>query len=148
MRYDKKQAIPDFLALAEVRFHIRRFLKMSEEAIGAAGLEAQQYQLLLSVKSHTLQHGSVTIGELAEQMLLKHHSAVGLVDRLETKGMVQRHRDDADQRKVHVELTAIGEKALTELATLHQAELDQLAPGLIEALRGVLGHSSALEATN
>src|SRR4051794_5690815 len=116
MRYEIP---PDYEALADFRFHIRRFLKMSEEAIEAEGLEAQQYQLLLSIKAQTLRHGAVTIGDLADRLLLKHHSAVGLVDRLEHKGLVQRHRDPADQRRVLVQLTPSGEQTLSQLATLH-----------------------------
>jgi DNA-binding MarR family transcriptional regulator len=145
MRYDNDPAPPDYQALADFRFHIRRFLKISEEAVETAGLEAQQYQLLLSLKAQTLQHGDVSVGDLAERLLLKHHSAVGLVDRLEHKGLVLRHRDPADQRRVLLQLTPSGEQTLSQLAGRHQAELRHLAPELIDALRGVLGHSGALQ---
>jgi len=148
MRYGHHAAPPDFLALAELRHQIRRFLKMSEDVVGNEGLEPQQYQFMLALKAQTIRRGTVSIGDLAERLLLKHHSVVGLVDRLESKDMVKRHRDDADQRRVLVQLTPSGEQTLSELATLHQAELHHLAPELIDALQVVLGRSKSMEASN
>ena len=148
MRYGDA-SFPDFLALAEFRYQIRRFLKMSEDVVGNEGLEAQQYQFMLALKAQTIRRGTVSIGDLAERLLLKHHSVVGLVDRLESKDMVRRHLgDDADQRRVLVQLTPSGEQTLSELAALHQVELRHLAPQLIDALQGVIGSSKLLEASD
>ena len=148
MRYCDETSTPDFLALAEFRYQIRRFLKMSEDAVGNEGLEPQQYQFMLALKGQTIRRGTVSIGDLAERLLLKHHSVVGLVDRLESKDMVRRHRDDADQRRVLVQLTPSGEQTLSELAALHQAELHQLAPQLIDALQGVIGSANSVEVSD
>src|SRR5437588_7061226 len=92
-------SLTDYRALAEFRYQIRRFLRFSEEAAYAAGLEPQQHQLLLAIKG--LPEGrKATIGELAERLQLRHHSTVELIDRLVKRELVERHRDEEDQRRV------------------------------------------------
>lgn len=126
----------DFIGLAEFRYQLRRFLRFSEEAARAAGIEPQQYQFLLAVKG--LPEGvRPRIGELAERMQLQHHSTVELVDRLEKQGLVQRRRSAEDRREVLVSLTAKGDKLVRELAVRHIDELHTAAPPLITALRRV-----------
>ena len=129
-------APPDYQALAELRYQIRRFLHISEEAARAAGIEPQQHQLLLAIKG--LPDGfSATIGEVAERLQIQHHSAVGLVDRLEARGLVRRRRDQADGRQVVLDLTPSAETLLADLSRVHRRELRTIAPALVEALRSI-----------
>jgi DNA-binding MarR family transcriptional regulator len=124
----------DYRALAEFRYQIRRFLRFSEAAARAAGLEPQQHQLLLAVKGLP-DDISASIGELAERLQIQHHSTVELVDRMVKHGYVLRRRDRADRRQVLLQLTAKGEKILRELSLPHAEELRDLAPELIASLR-------------
>jgi DNA-binding MarR family transcriptional regulator len=110
----------DFRRLLAFRDGLRRFLRWSEDQAKAAGLTPSQHQLLLAVR------GSVSppsIGDLAEHLMLRHHSVVELVDRAERAGLVVRHTDEADQRFVRVWLTELGVRKLTELSDAHLEEL-------------------------
>jgi DNA-binding MarR family transcriptional regulator len=129
----------DFVALASFRFRIRQFLKVSEEAAHSASLESQQHQLLLALKALSVSGADTSIAVLAERMLLRHHSVVGLIDRLEEKGFVRRCRDDKDRRRVEILLTDQGEETIEKLTAFHQQELNELAPELIELLQQVVG---------
>lgn len=115
--------------LAAFRYTLRRFLAFSERAAGRVGLTQQQYQALLAVRAH---HGAdpLSISELAAQMLVKHHSAVGMVDRLEEIGMVRRERSPRDRRKVGLRLTPRGAQVFERLAAVHRAELRRIGPNL------------------
>jgi DNA-binding MarR family transcriptional regulator len=124
----------DYRALSEFRCQIRRFLHFSEEAAHKEGLEPQQHQILLSVRALGDRHGP-TIGELAEHLFIRHHSAVGLVDRLAERGLVTRVRDDDDRRQVRVVLTPEGALRLRRLSAAHHDQLRRSGPQLIEALR-------------
>lgn len=126
----------DFESLAEFRHQIRRFLHFSERAARDAGLEPRQHQLLLALKGLP---ASVRprIGELAERLQVQHHSAVELVNRLESGGFVRRHRGIQDRREVLLELTARGEKVLRELSFYHREELKKAAPALLRTLSGL-----------
>ena len=110
---------------------LRRFQHWSEEQARAAGLTHTQHQLLVAVKGHA---GDVppTIGELAGYLLLRHHSAVELVDRAETAGLVRRISDSQDARVVRVGLTAKGDRLVTALTEAHIAELHNLAAALTD----------------
>jgi DNA-binding MarR family transcriptional regulator len=133
----KKLTLPDYQALAEFRYQIRQFLRFSERAVRAAGLEPGQYQLLLAIKG---MHEGVRprIRELANRMQIQHHSAVELVNRLEAGGYVQRERAEEDRREVLLALTPKGERVLGELALHHHEELRTAAPGLVAALRRLM----------
>ena len=123
----------DYIALAELRYQIRRFLRFSEEASRAAGIEPQQHQLLLAIKG--LPEGMPpTIGALAERLQLQHHSAVELVDRSVQRGLVRRLRGTSDQRQVFIRLTAKGERTLRDLSVHHRDILREAGPGLAEVL--------------
>jgi DNA-binding MarR family transcriptional regulator len=125
--------IADYRALAEFRYQLRRFLAFSEGAARAAGLEPRQHQLLLAVKGAP--NGTeATIGDLAERLQIRHHSAVGLVDRMEMRGLVRRERVGADRRQVLVRLTPAGEKLLLRMSLSHRDELTSIAPALLRAL--------------
>jgi DNA-binding MarR family transcriptional regulator len=110
--------------LLEVRDGLRRFVHWSEEQARAAGVTPAQHQLLLAVRGH--RDGPPTVGEVADHLLLRHHSVVGLVDRAEALGLVVRHRDPQDHRVVRVGLTRRGEAILAALAAEHLEELRRL----------------------
>ncbi len=130
-------SLTDYQALAEFRYQIRRFLRFSEDAAYAAGLEPQQHQLLLAIKG--LPEGrKATIGELAERLQLRHHSTVELIDRLEKRELVERHRDEEDQRRVFVSLTLQGEEVLHTLSRHMFTELCSTGPTLVNALSALL----------
>jgi DNA-binding MarR family transcriptional regulator len=112
----------DYETIADLRYHIRRFLRIREEAARAAGIEPQQYVLLLQVKGFERRQPA-TIGALAERLQIRHHATVQLVDRLAERGMVRRRRAELDRRGVVVELTPRGEAILRKLALYSLAEL-------------------------
>ena len=127
----------DFRALADFRYQIRRFLHFSEEAAGEEGLEPQQHQLLLAIRA--LDDGAgPAIGALAEHLFIRHHSAVGLVDRLEEHRLVVRARSGPDRRLVRVKLTPAGELKLHRLSQAHRTELRKSGPRLVETLDALL----------
>jgi len=125
----------NYQALAEFRYQIRKFLHFSDEAARRAGLEPAQHQLLLAVKAH---HGDPNVGDLAERLQLRHHSTVGLIDRLEEAGLVRRDRAEGDRRQVKVSLTQKGETVLRRLSLDHRAELETTGAALAEALHAIL----------
>ncbi len=118
-----------FEMLAEVRYALRRFLRFGEDAARKAGLTPQQHQLLLAVKGFPGRDWA-TVGEVAERLQLRHHSAVGLVDRAEQLGLIHRKTDPDDRRVVRISLTAAGDRALSRLTGLHVVELKLLGPKL------------------
>jgi len=131
---------PEYRALAEFRLRIGRFLRFSEQAARAAGIAPRQHQLLLAVKG-TAQGEAPTVGALAGRLGIRHHSTVGLVDRLAARRLVRRRRDGRDRRQVHVELTPQGEELLRRLSLHHRAELRTEGPALVRALRAIIGSS-------
>src|SRR5919108_177536 len=127
---------PNFKAMAEFRYQIRRFLRFSENAARQAGIEPQQHQLLMAVKG--LPDGlKPTIGVLAERMQLQHHSTVELIDRLVDRGFLCRLRATDDRRQVLVKLTADGEIFLEKLAVHHLHELQSVGPTLVKVLHSL-----------
>ena len=127
----------EFRALAEFRYQIRLFLNGSEQAARAAGLEPQQYLLLLALRGLPL-GWEATIRKLAERMQLRHHSVVELVDRLERQQLLRRERSRTDRRQVILHLTPRSEKILSRLARQRIAELRTAAPALVRALTAVI----------
>lgn len=115
----------DYRALAAFRAGLRRFVRFSEDAARAAGLSPQQHQLLLAVRGHEGPEPP-TIGDLAEALQVRHHSAVGLIDRMEEGGFVRRERSAIDSRRVHVAITSAGEDVLRSLTAVHRQELRRL----------------------
>jgi DNA-binding MarR family transcriptional regulator len=112
----------DYEALAEFRYALRKFLGFSEQAASGHGVTPQQYQALLAIEGYPGRNW-VTMGELAEQMRIAHHSAVGLVDRMEAMNVVKRTVAKEDRRRVRVSLTAKGLKLLKKLYLVHREEL-------------------------
>jgi DNA-binding MarR family transcriptional regulator len=131
----------EFRSLAEFRYQIRIFLNGSEEAARRAGLEPQQYLLLLAVRGLPLSR-EASIQELAERMQLRHHTVVGLADRLERRQFLRRERSLSDRRQVILHLTPRGEKILTRLAKQRIAELRTAAPVLVRALTALIRSSN------
>ena len=133
----------DYQALADFRFEIRRFLNFSERQAHAAGVEPQQHQALLAIKGLPA-HRVATIGVLAERLLIQHHSAVELVNRLETKGLLRRARGVADRREVVLTLSRRGEALLRRLTQPHRAELQSARPKLLAALAATIDPDTAI----
>jgi DNA-binding MarR family transcriptional regulator len=129
----------DYRALADFRYEIRRYLNFGEMAARAAGTEPQQYQALLAIKGMP-QGQEPTIGFLAEQLQIQHHSAVELTDRLEEHRLIRRLRGLTDRREVLLHLTLRGENLLRGLSLAHRDELQLAGPKLLEALEAVVAH--------
>jgi DNA-binding MarR family transcriptional regulator len=123
----------DYRALLAFRSALRRFEGWSEAQARAVGLTPAQHQLLLAIRGHGDERGP-TVTEVAGYLTIRHHSAVGLIDRTERAGYVRRCRDAEDGRIVRVTLTAEGARRITALSELHIHELARLAP-LLEHLR-------------
>jgi DNA-binding MarR family transcriptional regulator len=118
---------PDYAALLAFRTALRRFNRWSEGQASAVGLTHAQHQLLLVVRGHADDRGP-TIGDVAAYLLLRHHSAVELINRAQAGGFVERSRDADDARVVRLRLTPRGEECIQQLTQLHLDELQQLAP--------------------
>jgi DNA-binding MarR family transcriptional regulator len=116
-------------SLASHRHALRRFLSFSQDAARSAGLTPQQHQALLAIKGFP-GRDFVSIVELAESLLLRHHSVVGLVNRLVLRQFLRRTPSAADRRRVELRLTAKGEKVIERLSAIHLRELRQLGPEL------------------
>lgn len=126
----------DYEALASFRYAVRRYLAFAEAGARSAGLTSQQHQALLAIKAQSFS-APMSIGDLAAQLLIKHHSAVELVARLEKAGFIRREADADDRRKVRVHLTPGGEAVLALLSGNNLKELRVIAPafsGLLERL--------------
>jgi DNA-binding MarR family transcriptional regulator len=126
----------DYLRLLEFRTGLRRFLRWSREQAGAVGLTPAQHQLLLAIRGHGDPRGP-TIGQVADYLLLRHHSAVELVDRAARVGLVKRAPDPDDQRVVRLKLTPLGARRLERLAALHLEELGRLVPRMGAIWKGL-----------
>lgn len=128
----------EYEALAELRYSLRQFLRFSEERARGAGITPQQHQALLAIRGFP-GRGKVTIGEFAERLQIRHHSAVGLTDRLASKGLVRRKASHSDRRQVYLVLTAPGRKVLEALSAAHKEQLQRVGPqieSLLKQLRG------------
>jgi DNA-binding MarR family transcriptional regulator len=122
--------------LAALRHSLRRFQRFSREAARAAGLTPQQHQALLAIKGFP-GRDYVSIGELAESLQLRHHSAVGLVNRLMRRQLVLRAHSAADRRRVEVRLSPRGAACIEGLSAAHLKELRQLGPGIRRLLESM-----------
>jgi DNA-binding MarR family transcriptional regulator len=125
----RKLADADYRQLLEFRDGLRRFLRWSEEEAASVGLTPAQHQLLLAVRGDNSKLGP-TITDVAEHLLLRRHSVVGLVNRAEDAGLLTRSSDPDDQRLVRLGLTPLGARRLEQLSAQHLEELRRLAPRL------------------
>jgi DNA-binding MarR family transcriptional regulator len=121
----------DYAMLADFRYTLRQFMTFSEGAAATQGLTAQQHQALLAVRA--AQPDTATIGFVADRLILKPHSATGLIDRLEKLGLLVRRPSTVDRRQALLELTAKAETILAELSATHREEIRRLRP-LLTAL--------------
>ena len=126
----------DYARLLALRTGLRHFEAWSARQARAAGLTPAHHQLLLAIRGHGDPAGP-TIGEVADYLLLRHHSTVGLVDRAEAAGLVRRTRSEEDHRLVHLQLTEDGAARLEGLSELHLEELDRLAFDVPKAWEGL-----------
>ena len=126
----------EYARLLAVRTGLRQFERWSAEQAASHGLTASQHQLLLAVRGHEDPKGP-TIGQIADYLLTRHHSAVELAYRTERAGLIERVRDDEDQRVVRLRLSPDGEKVIAALSSAHLEELGRLA-SLFESLIGTL----------
>lgn len=126
----------EYESLSNFRYAVRQFLKFSEFAAEAVGITPNQHQALLAIKGFP-GRDSITNGELAERLQIKHHSAVGLINRLEAQNLVSRKKGDGDRREMYVALTESGEKLLEQLTVVHREELKSLAPQLTVILESL-----------
>lgn len=133
----------EYAALAEFRRSIRGFLRGSDGAAESTGLEPQQYQMLLAIRGLP-RRANATIRELANRLLLRHHSAVGLIDRLEAHGYVRRNRSGRDQRQVCVTLLPKGRRALERVVNERLHELRGSGHALVAALTSILQQNRAV----
>ena len=124
----------DYQRLSEFRYLIRRFLEFSQVQAHDAGLTPRQHQALLAIKGYP-GGGPVTVGDLAERLRIRHHSAVELVNRLGEAGLVARDQDKDDHRRVLLQLTARADDHLADLSVAHLDELSRIEPMLRRLLR-------------
>jgi len=127
----------EYAALAQLRYRIRRFLQEGDATARDAGLEPQQYLLLLAIRG--LPAGQdASIRALAERLSLRHHSTVELIDRMESRGFVKRLRGRADRRQVLISLQPRGEKLLEKVVDQRIIELRANGRELVQAISALL----------
>lgn len=135
-----------YALLARFRYALRCFLHFSGAAAEGVGLTAQQYQAMLVLRGWP-DDQRVSINDLAGQLLIRHNSAVGLVDRLYRLGLVARHAAASDRRRVDVRLTAKGARLLERLAAVHREELLRIGPQLRTLLEEISGNGASDDQT-
>lgn len=133
---------PEYLALGEFRYQLRRFLRNMEEATRELGINPQQYQLVLAIKGLP-EEIEPTISHLAERMQLNHNSMVELADRCEEQKLVRRSRSSTDRRQVKLSILPDGEILLRELGVAARQELQESGLILVEAILGLTGDGTA-----
>src|SRR5579862_5641502 len=138
-----KSSIPDeqYRSLAALRYYVRAYLRNIEIAANSVDLEYQQYVALLAVRAISPQQ-KCTIRVLSDQLLLKHHSTVELVDRMENKQLVRRMRDNHDHRQVCIALLPKGEKLLAAVVRRRLREVDADGRNVIESLKRLLSQAA------
>ena len=130
-------ATRDYARLAAFRQGLREFLRFSDDAAGGLGLTTQHYQAMLILRA-CQDDEHCTINDLARQLLIKHNSAVGLVDRLTREGIARRVPSRKDRRKVELRLTPRGRQVLAKLAETHRREIERIGPELKRLIGNVL----------
>jgi DNA-binding MarR family transcriptional regulator len=124
----------DYEALARLRYELRKFQAFSSAAATKAGLTPQQHQALLIIRGFS-DPDPVSIGDLAKFLLIRHHTAVELVDRMAKLELISRVADGADARRVLIKLTREGERRLQKLSEIHLKELQAIGPTLTGMLK-------------
>jgi DNA-binding MarR family transcriptional regulator len=126
----------EFENLAAFRYQVRRFLRFSKDLLREENLTPDQYQALLAIRASSAR-GKLSIRDLAEQLQVRHHSTVGIVDQLVSRDAVVREVSPEDRRKILLSLTPKGEEMVQRLAPPHRDELTRLSPEMIETLQRV-----------
>ncbi len=129
MTRPKQLSKAQYEMLAAFRYALRQFFHFSEKAAQVAGITPQQHQALLAIKGFP-GRDRVTVGELAERLQLRHHSTVGLIDRLVAENLVLREASTVDRRQVRIGLTRHGENVLGKLTSTHRKQLKRIGPKL------------------
>jgi DNA-binding MarR family transcriptional regulator len=132
----RSRASVDYASLAQFRYHLRIFLAFSEANAKRASLTSQQYQVLLTIKGFS-GAGPMSVGELARLMLIKHHSAVELVERMNRLGLVAKSIDTGDKRRVMVSLTKLGPMRLKSVAAKNFEYLGSSSPSFLKVLKSI-----------
>jgi DNA-binding MarR family transcriptional regulator len=130
-------SLADYRALADFRHQLRRFIAFSESAARSVGIEPRQHQLLLTLRGLP-EDVEPTVQVLADRLVLKHHTVVELLDRLEAESLIRRTRAADDRRRAVIALTDKGAELLRKLSQAHLDELRLQAPALVGSLNGVL----------
>ncbi len=123
----------DYKLLADFRYALRQFLRFSEETAYSVGLTPQKYQTLLVIRGFP-EPDRVSISDLAERLQIRHHSVVGIIDRLEEQGLVTRQQNEEDRRVVCLRLTPRGKELVEEIASRNTGRLKDLQPQLVSLL--------------
>lgn len=139
--------LEDYQRLAAFRLALRRFIALTEANARKAGLTPQQHQALLSIKGANPDRQELSIGELADHLLLRNHSAVELVERLAKAGLVERSPSPRDRRRVLLRVTAHGEALLDEVSGASLAEL-RASSEILQAVRAISGGEAGLGKTS
>lgn len=129
-----RASVVDYETIARFRFELRSFLAFSEIEANHSGLTAQQYQALMAIRGFSTS-APVSIGDLARYMLIRHHTAVELVDRMVKLKILSRSIDPSDGRRVLLALTGAGERRLRRLYRIHVQELRTMGPTLTKMLK-------------
>lgn len=125
----------DYAALGAFRYAMRQFLRFSKDLVAArASLTPEQYEALLAIKASSQADG-MTVGQISEQLQVRHHTAVSLIDKLEARKLARRKRTNTDRRTVNVQLTKTGTTLLSRLALIHYREIRRRAPEIIGTLQ-------------
>jgi DNA-binding MarR family transcriptional regulator len=130
-------SLADYRALADFRHQLRRFIAFSESAARSVGVEPRQHQVLLVLRGLP-ENVEPTVQVVADRLVLKHHTVVELLDRLEAEGLIRRTRATDDRRRAVIALTEKGSELLRKLSHAHLDELRSQAPALVGSLNGVL----------
>jgi DNA-binding MarR family transcriptional regulator len=136
--------VESYARLAAFRHSLRGFLHFSESVAEKAGVTGQHYHALLALRNAA---DPMTINDLAHELVIKHNSAVGLVDRLAEQGLLVRRRSRDDARKVLLQLTPKGLRVIDRLARSHLEELARVGSHLAGLLRQFSGDRRGLDPT-
>ncbi len=94
---------------------------MSAATSQAAGQSGQAPAALVELAEHP----GLTVDGLRRRLKLTHPAVVRLLDRLDERGLIRRHRGNADARTTSVSLTEPGQAAAAEVTAARRAVLDQ-----------------------
>jgi len=136
----------EYRGLAELRYRLRRFLQEGDATARQAGLEPQQYLLLLAIRGLP-EEQTATIRTLAERLSLRHHSTVELIDRMESHGYIRRVRGKEDRRQVMISLQPKGEKLLERVVAQRIVELRSHGHALVSAISSLLESRDSLRSS-